>query len=373
MNNGSTMNSHSMRTARPTLGNRWFALWQRMAVALTLVCLTMMLGCAGVNAVRPAVVSQVSSQPLQEQASVTGPPAPDSQQPQPLAVSQQIAHSQQPGPWSNVNQTAVNQTANSEQYAESPETQVTQGQPEYQTVPSVDPQIALVGYQEQQAMQQEQQAIQPALQLSQPNTFNNPGMPPHQTTEVRAGQPASLGIPRQMLGHHPGQPTAAPVSMPQQTVQTGGPNFPAPPVPNSQQFPTQVASHMGNVINIQGARFRQSPKTATEIMIAFKAENDRLKQEIKLGKQARMNLKEQLSFQQQLNQKTESQLGKSRDQAMRLREMVAKLQVRVERLVVEKDDIKQQSEAALRNIETNLDSVLMNSISRARKKPVSMN
>ena len=139
----------------------------------------------------------------------------------------------------------------------------------------------------------------------------------------------------------------------------------APPMPTSTVGP--------QVVNLRGASFRQPPKTATEIMLALKSENDRLRHQLAVEKRnftdLTKQLKEQLKEQLRTSQHLAGKVDRGYAEAARLREMVSKLQVQVDFLIAEKDKIKKDSEAALRGIESKLDAVLLNSISKTLQKP----
>ena len=135
--------------------------------------------------------------------------------------------------------------------------------------------------------------------------------------------------------------------------------------------PTTVTSPQ--IVNLRGASFRDSPKTATEIMLELKAENDRLRHQLATGKRDYNDLVKQFKDQKKINLRLAGKFDRSQSESAQLRSMVAKLKVQVDRLVVDKTNIKRQSEAALREIESNLDTVLLDSISRARQTPPTAN
>ncbi len=139
----------------------------------------------------------------------------------------------------------------------------------------------------------------------------------------------------------------------------------APPIPTSVAGP--------QVVNLRGASFREAGKTATEIMLELKSENEELQQKLTKEKRNYDKLSNRLKSQRKISQKLASKVDQSQTEAARLRAMISKLQVEVDRLVVDNASIKKQSESALREIESNLDTVLLDSISRAREKPFSTN
>ena len=108
-------------------------------------------------------------------------------------------------------------------------------------------------------------------------------------------------------------------------------------------------------------------------MLELKSENEELQQKLTKEKRNYDKLSNRLKSQRKISQKLASKVDQSQTEAARLRAMISKLQVEVDRLVVDNASIKKQSESALREIESNLDTVLLDSISRAREKPFSTN
>jgi len=145
----------------------------------------------------------------------------------------------------------------------------------------------------------------------------------------------------------------------------------SPQYPIDPSTPTTVTSPQ--IVNLRGASFRESPRTATEIMLELKAENDRLRHQLATGKRGYNDLVKQFKDQKKINLRLAGKFDRSQSESAQLRSMVAKLKVQVDRLVVDKTNIKRQSEAALREIESNLDTVLLDSISRARQTPPTAN
>lgn len=139
----------------------------------------------------------------------------------------------------------------------------------------------------------------------------------------------------------------------------------SPPIPPSTVGP--------QVVNLRGASFRESPKTATEIMLELRSENDLLRQQLAAEKRSYAKLEKSWRDQVRIGQQLADKVDRGQAEADRLRGTTAKLQVAVKGLVADKVQIKKESETALQKIESSLDAVLLDSISRARQRPNSAN
>lgn len=121
-------------------------------------------------------------------------------------------------------------------------------------------------------------------------------------------------------------------------------------------------------VNVVGSEFRSPQPTATEIMILLKDENKKLREKIAAMDGDIRGLKDIIKTERVAREHVDGELKVSQSQNQKLLEMVAKLQVQVENLNAEKITIKQQADEALKQIETNLDTVLLNSMSKAPQR-----
>lgn len=131
----------------------------------------------------------------------------------------------------------------------------------------------------------------------------------------------------------------------------------------SPQWQNQLRGGQANYgVNVRGSEFRIPNPTATELMIGLKDENVVLKNDIR-GLNANIKgLNQELADERKTRFLLEEGLAEKARTEQKLREMVASLQVKVEDLEAEKLAAKQQFDNALREIESNLDAVLLNSL-----------
>lgn len=116
------------------------------------------------------------------------------------------------------------------------------------------------------------------------------------------------------------------------------------------------------IVNVVGAEFRSRNPTATEIMILMKSENQMLRNKI-VGLNSNVQKQQQIIAQERAaRESVEAELVGSNNQNRELREMIAKLQVEVEQLQLDKQAVEQRADRALREIESALDSTLINSV-----------
>lgn len=133
---------------------------------------------------------------------------------------------------------------------------------------------------------------------------------------------------------------------------------------SSSQSGGQMRSTYNNGLNIRGSEFRIPQRTATELMIDYKDENLFLNEEITRLKAEITGLRQDLANETTAHESTMARLEQMVRQERQLREVIASLQVKVEDLEAANIEAKKQFDSVLQQIETNLDSALMNSMSR---------
>ncbi len=154
------------------------------------------------------------------------------------------------------------------------------------------------------------------------------------------------------------------------------PNYPANYSPNDPAMDQPMASqsalgsgsgtgHLADGMSMYGSLLRQRTVTGTEVALRLRRENELLKGEIH-------SLRGQVNQLSQRIEDQDRQLSESRDEVLRgqgvnaeLRQSVAKLNVKVQDLEKEKVVIEQNADKALRKIESTLDNLLLNSVSKA--------
>ncbi len=116
-------------------------------------------------------------------------------------------------------------------------------------------------------------------------------------------------------------------------------------------------------VNVVGSEFRIPNPTATELMIGLKDENETLKEKIVGLKTEIKGLNQVVADERKARFLVEENLAEKVRQEQKLRKFIASLQVKLEDLEAEKTATKQQFDQALREIESNLDAALLNSMS----------
>lgn len=126
-------------------------------------------------------------------------------------------------------------------------------------------------------------------------------------------------------------------------------------------------STYNNGINVTGSEFRIPQRTATELMIDYKDDNEFLKGHVANLNTEITKLKQDLATETTAHESTKARLEQMVRQERQLREVIASLQVKVEDLEAANIEAKKEFDAALQQIESNLDAALMNSISGPAK------
>jgi len=119
--------------------------------------------------------------------------------------------------------------------------------------------------------------------------------------------------------------------------------------------------HAGS--SFQGSRLRAANKTATEIALELKVENERLRDTI-TRTQAELGMqKNDLEQTRMALQQKELELDKSNEQISLLNNRIQDLRRDLQLAIEEKIEIEKETAAQLKQIETMLDNVLMNQLS----------
>lgn len=122
-------------------------------------------------------------------------------------------------------------------------------------------------------------------------------------------------------------------------------------------------------IGLRGSMLRQLDKTANEIALELTMQNELQREQLKQLNQNLKDLQQNLKDQKSITDKTKEQLTESKRLNASLRQDKAKLMVQIEGLENEKETIQKNSDAALRDIESQLDSMLMSTMSKVRRRP----
>ena len=122
--------------------------------------------------------------------------------------------------------------------------------------------------------------------------------------------------------------------------------------------------HLMDGMNLYGSELRQRTITGSEVAEQLRGENELLKREIQ-------TLRGQLNQLSQHIKEQDRQLSQSRDELLRgqgvnaeLRQSMARLKVKVQDVEREKIEIERNADKALREIETTLDNLLLDSVSK---------
>lgn len=126
---------------------------------------------------------------------------------------------------------------------------------------------------------------------------------------------------------------------------------------------SRMESSTNSAIKMRGDLLRSPNETATEISLRQQKIIALLEHQIENGKAERQELLRQLSDERREHKRTDSKLANGLKEILRLRKMTAKLQVQIDDLLVTNQKIREDSEAALQAIESNLDAALFQKIS----------
>ena len=148
------------------------------------------------------------------------------------------------------------------------------------------------------------------------------------------------------------------------------------PLPQSQQQmrngppsgPEQRSRGISDGISISGTELRFQDQTATEIAIELEDKNAELLTQIKAKEFEILQMEKKADQQDQILINANALLNKSNRLAALLREKIAKKNVAIQDLEKEKMKIELNADRALKDIESNLDDMLMNSISSTQSK-----
>ncbi len=129
----------------------------------------------------------------------------------------------------------------------------------------------------------------------------------------------------------------------------------------------QIESSGSVAVKMRGDLLRSPNETATEISLRQQKLIALLEHQIETGKAERQDLWRQLLDERRAHKRTDSKLANGLKEILRLRKMTAKLQVQIDDLLATNKRIRQESEAALQTIESNLDAALFQKISGPRQ------
>lgn len=211
-------------------------------------------------------------------------------------------------------------------------------------------------------------------QASQPNGYRQ--IQPDRRAWTSNSNTSQFGPGSQPLNVVQPNPTAGPSAAAQEFL-----NHPQPGSPSMQfaDSPTMAqpldhrvmqgngTGHLVDGMNLYGSELRQRTLTASEVALHLKDQNELLKREIHAlqahGRQLALKIEEQ---KKQLQQSRENLLNEQR-QSDDYRKLVAKLNVKIQSLEQEKVSIEQDADRALREIESTLDTLLLDSVTNARE------
>ncbi len=114
---------------------------------------------------------------------------------------------------------------------------------------------------------------------------------------------------------------------------------------------------------MHGSQLRSTPLTATEIALQLKQENETLRERMRFAEAAQNRAESRLSAVEAELAKLQSELAEAKQSMARLSLANRKLDQQLAAERAEKERLRQHSDAALRNIEETLDTVLLNTIS----------
>ncbi len=223
----------------------------------------------------------------------------------------------------------------------------------------------------------------PAVELPSQSRFMRYAPPP---VAVENGQPMNP-YPAQVQNEWADQaaPAMAPGEMEYLPAPTMMPPQQAMPYPNQGQMdpllyvdslrPSSNAvmgsgsGHLADGIGLRGSVLRQTDQTATEIAIDLDMQNQTLREQHKKISQNIRDLEKELEDQQLTNKKTQQQLLESNRRNTSLQEEIARLRVQVQDLEREKETIQKNADMALREIESQLDTMLLSTMSKSQEPP----
>ena len=130
----------------------------------------------------------------------------------------------------------------------------------------------------------------------------------------------------------------------------------------------QQSRNIQHGVKFYGSELRSHDQTATEIAIELEDKNAELLAQIKVKELEILQMEEKASQQKQVLERTDALLKKSNRLAALLREKIAKQNLAIQDLEKEKMAIELSADRALKDIESNLDGMLMNSISSKQSK-----
>lgn len=136
------------------------------------------------------------------------------------------------------------------------------------------------------------------------------------------------------------------------------------PLPPSRTMMGTGTGHLSEGFGLRGSMLRQMDMTANEIAIDLRMQNETLREQHKKISQNIKDMEKQLEDQQLTNKKTKQLLLESKRLNVSLRDDIARLRVHVEDLENEKEVIQKNADKALQEIESQLDTMLISTMSK---------
>lgn len=188
------------------------------------------------------------------------------------------------------------------------------------------------------------------------------------------GQPSTQG-PQPVRAPHPANPTISSfssrghpnVEYHQSTISqfSDSPSFDGV-VSQPSYGAAGGTGHLVDGMNLYGSELRQRTVTATELALHLRGENEILKNEIHALRAQLKQLSRQIDDQAKQLSESRENVFRAQGVSAELRQSVAKLTVKVQDLEKEKVLTEQNADKALREIESTLDDLLLNSVSKLR-------
>lgn len=157
----------------------------------------------------------------------------------------------------------------------------------------------------------------------------------------------------------------------QQPTYTFGDQRPGAAAPGSAAYPTETwdaatmtgRGYLAAGSAMHGSQLRSTPLTATEIALQLKQENETLRERMRFSEAAQRRAENRLSSVESELANLQRELAEAKQSIARLSVANRKLDQQLAAERAEKERLRQHSDAALRNIEETLDTVLLNTIS----------
>ena len=139
------------------------------------------------------------------------------------------------------------------------------------------------------------------------------------------------------------------------------------PFESDEQVSGSGSGHLANGFNMFGTELRQVVQTATERALEMQIRNEQLREQLKAMTREAEKLAVENAKQKASLEDSNERLNKSNRLAASLREKIATLNVEVQELQKEKVMIEINADKALKEIESELDAMLLDSLSQLKK------